>query len=94
MKCRVLFGLVIVVAATAQDIRLTRVASGIVAPTDIQNANDGISGACDVQYAGLAPGLVGVYQVNFRVPAGVSGPADLVVSAGGVDSAAVRFPVQ
>jgi uncharacterized protein (TIGR03437 family) len=35
---------------------------------------------CEVQFAGLAPGLVGVYQVNFRVPAGASG--DIVVSAG------------
>ncbi len=51
--------------------------------------------ACDVQYAGLAPGFAGVYQVNFRVAAGVGpGPAGLVVSAGGVDSPAVRFPVQ
>jgi uncharacterized protein (TIGR03437 family) len=36
---------------------------------------------CEVQYAGLAPGLVGVYQVNFRIPAAVaSGLQDLVVS--------------
>jgi uncharacterized protein (TIGR03437 family) len=36
---------------------------------------------CEVQYAGLAPGLVGVYQVNFRIPAAVaSGPQDLVVN--------------
>lgn len=35
---------------------------------------------CEVQYAGLAPGFVGVYQVNFRIPAGVpSGLQDLVV---------------
>jgi len=38
--------------------------------------------ACEVQYAGLAPGFVGVYQVNFRVPAIPAG--DLVLTANGV----------
>ncbi|MEO8368726.1 MAG: PQQ-dependent sugar dehydrogenase [Candidatus Solibacter sp.] len=50
---------------------------------------------CPVQFAGLAPGFVGVYQVNFRVAAGaVSGLRDLVVRANGVDSPAVRVSVQ
>jgi uncharacterized protein (TIGR03437 family) len=48
---------------------------------------------CDVQYAGLAPGLAGVYQVNFRVPPGVPpGSRDLVLIAGSVSSPPVRAP--
>lgn len=50
---------------------------------------------CDVQYAGLAPGFVGVYQVNFRVPARVaSGTQDLILTAGSVNGPAVKAPVQ
>ncbi|HEV3197194.1 MAG TPA: PQQ-dependent sugar dehydrogenase [Bryobacteraceae bacterium] len=50
---------------------------------------------CEVQYAGLAPGLVGVYQVNFRVPANApSGSGDLVVTAGAASSPTVKAPVQ
>ncbi|MBZ5618430.1 MAG: PQQ-dependent sugar dehydrogenase [Acidobacteriia bacterium] len=51
--------------------------------------------ACEVEYAGLAPGLVGVYQVNFRVPANApGGSGDLVVTAGSAKSPAVKVPVQ
>lgn len=50
---------------------------------------------CEVQYAGLAPGLVGVYQVNFRIPANAPGGlADLVVTAGSTASPKVKVPVQ
>lgn len=48
---------------------------------------------CDVQYAGLAPGLVGVYQVNFRVPASPSpGGQDVVLGINGLDSPALQLP--
>ena len=34
-----------------------------------------------VTYSGLAPGYVGLYQINVRVPAGIpSGPQTLTVS--------------
>ena len=50
--------------------------------------------ACDVQFAGLAPALVGVYQVNFRVPPNVpSGTQDLALSADGSMSPALTVPV-
>jgi uncharacterized protein (TIGR03437 family) len=50
---------------------------------------------CDVQFSGLAPGLVGVYQVNFRVPQGVaSGSQDLVLTANGVAGPTVKIPVE
>jgi uncharacterized protein (TIGR03437 family) len=50
---------------------------------------------CDVPFAGLAPGLVGVYQVNFRVPPNVpAGSQDLVVTAGQAASPAVTVAVR
>jgi uncharacterized protein (TIGR03437 family) len=49
----------------------------------------------EVQFSGLAPGLVGVYQVNFRVPENIAlGTHDVIVTAGGVSSAAARVNVQ
>jgi uncharacterized protein (TIGR03437 family) len=51
--------------------------------------------SCDVPFAGLAPTLVGVYQVNFRVPPGApTGLQDLVLSAGGASAPAVKAPVR
>jgi uncharacterized protein (TIGR03437 family) len=50
---------------------------------------------CEVQYAGLAPGLVGVYQVNFRVPPGATAAGqDLAVSIGNSLAPIVRVPVR
>ena len=50
---------------------------------------------CELQYAGLAPALVGVYQVNFRVPEGAaSGAQELVIAAAGSVSPVVKVPVQ
>jgi uncharacterized protein (TIGR03437 family) len=49
---------------------------------------------CDVQYAGFAPGFVGVYQVNFRVPTNPgSGTQDLVIATGTATSQPVHVPV-
>lgn len=51
-------------------------------------ANVRIGGVlCDVQYAGAAPGFVGVYQVNFRPTASVpSGSQDLLLSIDSFDA--------
>ena len=44
---------------------------------------------------GLTPGLVGVYQANFRVPANVpSGSNDLVLAAGTASSPVAKVSVQ
>ena len=48
------------------------------------------------QFAGLAPGYVGLYQVNAQVPAGVtSGPSvNVTITVGSVTSNTVTIPVQ
>jgi uncharacterized protein (TIGR03437 family) len=50
---------------------------------------------CDVQFAGLAPALVGVYQVNFRVPQSApSGTQRLVITVAGSASPNTQVPVR
>jgi uncharacterized protein (TIGR03437 family) len=50
---------------------------------------------CEVQYAGLAPDLVGVYQVSFRVPTNApSGLDDLLLMVGAAVSPVVKVPVK
>jgi uncharacterized protein (TIGR03437 family) len=47
-----------------------------------------------LQFAGIAPGLVGVAQVNFTVPLSISpGPQPVVVTVGGVSSPPVSLMV-
>jgi uncharacterized protein (TIGR03437 family) len=50
---------------------------------------------CEVQFAGLAPGFAGVYQVNFRVPSGVQpGTRTLNLRSGSADAPAVTLAVR
>jgi uncharacterized protein (TIGR03437 family) len=47
--------------------------------------------ACELQFAGLAPGFAGVYQVNFHIPAGVPvGLQDLTIDGSPVVKVAVE----
>ncbi len=49
----------------------------------------------EVSYAGGYPGTTDTYQVNFRVPSGItSGPATLQISAAWIAGAEVGIPVQ
>jgi uncharacterized protein (TIGR03437 family) len=49
----------------------------------------------EVLFAGLAPGYVGAYQVNIRVPAGLpAGSAPLVITAGSRSMPAYNLPTQ
>jgi len=51
--------------------------------------------AAHVDFSGLSPGWVGLYQVNVDVPQNAAtGPQPIVVSIGGVDSKASVLPVQ
>jgi len=48
----------------------------------------------NVVFAGLTPGLSGLYQINFQVPAGTSlGDVDVVVSQNGVLANTTKLPV-
>jgi uncharacterized protein (TIGR03437 family) len=48
-----------------------------------------------VLFSGLAPGYVGLYQVNATVPTDApSGNQPVVISVGGVQSKAAAIPVQ
>jgi uncharacterized protein (TIGR03437 family) len=66
-------------------------ASGLGSSTDVRVTLGGIP--CSVQYAGLAPGFPGVYQVNFQVPTVASGTQPLTVTASGVASPTVQLSV-
>lgn len=46
----------------------------------------------EVSFAGLAPLLVGIYQVNVTLPAGIAGPLEVKLAAGGVESNTLRLP--
>jgi uncharacterized protein (TIGR03437 family) len=48
-----------------------------------------------ISFSGLAPSLVGLYQINFTVPTGTaSGSVSVVVTSDGVSSNAAKLPVQ
>jgi uncharacterized protein (TIGR03437 family) len=48
-----------------------------------------------VAYSGLAPGFVGLYQINVQIPSGLpAGNQPVMVTIGGVQSAVVQLPVQ
>jgi uncharacterized protein (TIGR03437 family) len=50
---------------------------------------------CELQYTGLAPALVGVYQVNFRVPqSAASGAQNLAITVAGSTSPTTKVPVR
>jgi uncharacterized protein (TIGR03437 family) len=75
--------------------------SGVQAPSDrfqetTTRATVTVAGKpADVFFSGIAPGTVGLYQVNFYVPPGTpSGLQPVVVSIGGADSRASVIPIK
>jgi uncharacterized protein (TIGR03437 family) len=64
-----------------------------VAQADIHVMLGGLP--CDVPVAGFAPGILGVYQVNFRVPPNAPpGSHDILLTAGAAVSPAIQAQVQ
>jgi len=64
-------------------------ANAVVQPTVTLNGQ-----AASVQFAGLTPNFVGLYQVNFQVPSNAgTGDLTLIVKQNGVSSNATRIPV-
>src|SRR2546428_5368779 len=51
--------------------------------------------AANVRYSGLAPGYLGLYQLNVLVPQGLpAGDLDVLIQIGGHAGNAVKLPVQ
>jgi minor extracellular serine protease Vpr len=76
-------------------------ASGALAPSDHllwarQKPSVTLGGRpVDVNFWGLTPDTIGLYQVNVHIPAAIpSGDQPLVVSVGGVTAKTVKLPVQ
>jgi len=96
-------GEVVVIYATGLGATSPPVATGQAAPavpplalvtTPVKVTIGGVEAA--VEFAGLAPGFVGLHQVNARVPAGVSAgnAVPLVLTQNGVASNTVTIAVQ
>ena len=62
-------------------------------PTTVQATAKMNGTTATVEFSGLTPGFIGLYQVNLIVPAGVSGTAFLDLGSGGL-TASVNFPVK
>jgi uncharacterized protein (TIGR03437 family) len=74
-------------AAAPTSEPLARVTIQPTVTVDGQNAT--------VQFAGLTPGYVGLYQVNFQVPSNAkSGDLSLILTQGGVSSNGTTLPVK
>lgn len=65
------------------------------ASSTVATATVTIGGAvAPVAYAGLAPGFVGLYQVNAQVPSGLTtGNQPVIITIGGTKSAIALLPV-
>jgi uncharacterized protein (TIGR03437 family) len=94
-------GQVVVIYCTGLGATTPAVASGQAAPSNPLARIDSppvvtIGGApATVQFAGMTPGLVGLYQLNVVVPAGVSGAAvPVAITHQGVTSNTVTIVVR
>ena len=91
-------GSIITVYASGLGITTPPVAAGQVTPSNplsstAQTVAASIGGVpCMVTFAGLAPGLVGIYQLNIMVePSVASGTRELTIAVGGVSSQESAF---
>lgn len=64
-------------------------------PRPVQSLTVSVGGTVvQPQFAGIPPELVGVVQVNFAVPSGLSGSQSVVVNIGGVSSPPATLTIQ
>ncbi len=95
-------GSVVIIFATGLGATTPPVATGAAAPADpLSRVTTPVTvtiGGVDarVEFAGLAPGFVGLYQVNVRVPAGVAAgnAVPVVITQAGVPSNTVTMAVR
>ena len=86
-------GSIVSLYATGDGLETNGAATGKVAspPYPMSKAPVAVTignGSAEVLYAGAAPGLLGVMQINARVPAGLNGAVPVTVTVGGVSSPA------
>ncbi len=84
-----LTGVPVADGAASPDPANLQLLSPLIAPTLSLNGT-----SIPIYFSGLSPGYVGLYQMNFQVPAGTpNGDAQLVVSQSGQSSNATILPV-
>jgi len=77
----------------ATGLGATRVSGGLTLTTQTPVIYFGATPAAPM-FSGLAPGFVGLYQVNVAIPNGVSGTVPVVLSIGRSVSNAVQVTIQ
>jgi uncharacterized protein (TIGR03437 family) len=90
-------GDVVVIFCEGLGVTSPAVVSGVASPAvQVPGAVSVTIGGqpASVQYKGLSPNFVGLYQVNAQVPAGVSGVVNVQISAGGNQSNVVTMVVR
>lgn len=92
-------GETLVLFATGLGVTSPAAVSGLPAPSNAPAVTANVSAsfgglAAPVPFAGLAPGFVGLFQVNVQVPDGASGTMLLTIFAGGRASNAVTIVVR
>ena len=94
-------GEIVALFATGLGAVTPAVPSGTAAPSSPPATTTAVpavqlgSAAARVRFSGLAPGFVGLYQVNFEVPTGVAGDAvPLILALGGNTSNTVSLAVR
>jgi uncharacterized protein (TIGR03437 family) len=68
--------------------------SEVLSPTPVFASATVAGRPAVVTFSGLAPGFVGLYQINLIVPAGASGDADVVITMNGVASNTAKMAVE
>jgi uncharacterized protein (TIGR03437 family) len=81
--------------AVTPDVQSGSVPAGLSSAVNLVSVSVG-GVAAEVYFAGLAPGFIGLYQINFKVPetAPVGAEVPLIVTVAGVQSNAARLSLK